>query len=222
MLRVCALFVLCSVGQACADIEGKVRVIDGDTFNVGGQNVRLFGVDAPEARQTCTGENNSEWACGAWVSRLVRELYQGSWAICEEVEKDRYDRSVATCSVKGADVGGELVSLGLAFAYGRYSNRYIDAEKRAAIQGIGLHGSALERPSDYRAAQRSEAQLLGSVQGPPDPNCSIKGNISSGGKIFHVEGQENYEMTRVDETKGERWFCSSQEALQAGWRPAKR
>jgi hypothetical protein len=54
--------------------------------------------------------------------------------------------------------------------------------------------------------------------------CNIKGNISinSGERIYHVPGQEYYDETRITTSKGERWFCSEQEARAAGWRRAKR
>jgi micrococcal nuclease len=51
--------------------------------------------------------------------------------------------------------------------------------------------------------------------------CNIKGNISlSGERIFHVPECEYYADTRIDEKKGERWFCSEDEAVSAGWRKA--
>ena len=53
--------------------------------------------------------------------------------------------------------------------------------------------------------------------------CLIKGNISSSGeRIYHVPGQQNYAATVITESKGERWFCTEAEALAAGWRRAKR
>jgi type II secretory pathway predicted ATPase ExeA len=54
-------------------------------------------------------------------------------------------------------------------------------------------------------------------------NRDIKGNISSKGeKIYHVLGTASYNLTKVDESKGERWFRSEQEAVAAGWRAARR
>lgn len=52
-------------------------------------------------------------------------------------------------------------------------------------------------------------------------SCNIKGNISSKGeKIYHVPGQRYYNVTKISPAKGERWFCSEQDALSAGWRKA--
>ena len=56
---------------------------------------------------------------------------------------------------------------------------------------------------------------------PPNPACPIKGNISSE-HIYHMPGQRDYCKTVIDESKGERWFCSPEEAEAAGWRAAKR
>jgi hypothetical protein len=60
--------------------------------------------------------------------------------------------------------------------------------------------------------------------GPEFTSCNIKGNISYNGgeKIYHVPGQEYYSETRISLLKGERWFCSEEEARAAGWRPARR
>lgn len=56
---------------------------------------------------------------------------------------------------------------------------------------------------------------------PPHGNCLIKGNISPGGRIYHLPGSDSFEKTRIDETRGERWFCTEAEAREAGWRPAR-
>lgn len=55
----------------------------------------------------------------------------------------------------------------------------------------------------------------------PKPDCNIKGNIStSGEKIYHLLGCGSYTKTQIDESRGERWFCSEQQAQAAGWRKA--
>lgn len=56
------------------------------------------------------------------------------------------------------------------------------------------------------------------------PECNIKGNISisTGNKLYHLPGMEDYESTVIDIIKGERWFCSESEALAKGWRKAPR
>lgn len=207
-------------GAAQPAFSGTVRVIDGDTFDVGDVRVRLFGVDAPESGQTCGGSGTTVWACGAWVTDEVRARYEGRRARCERLDTDRYGRAVARCSVEGQDVGRALVSEGLAFAYRDYSLDYDLDEKGAAVRGVGLHGARVQRPAEYRAETRRAANAAALEAAPQ--GCVIKGNISSKGtRIYHMPGQQHYAPTRIDESQGERWFCSEDEARRAGWRRAR-
>ena len=54
--------------------------------------------------------------------------------------------------------------------------------------------------------------------------CNIKGNISvsSGEKFYHIQGMPEYEITRINTSKGERFFCSESEAIANGWSKAPR
>ncbi|HEY9698559.1 MAG TPA: cold shock domain-containing protein [Trichocoleus sp.] len=56
----------------------------------------------------------------------------------------------------------------------------------------------------------------------PGVNCIIKGNISisTGNRLYHLPGMEDYESTVIDPIKGERWFCTQSEAIASGWRRA--
>ena len=63
----------------------------------------------------------------------------------------------------------------------------------------------------------SMAQPIPAAEG----DCKIKGNISRNGKIYHVPGSASYNATKIDESKGEQWFCTEAEAQAAGWRPPK-
>lgn len=200
---------------AVAGPSGRVEVIDGDTIRVGGETVRLFAIDAPERDQTCTRPDGAVWRCGEWSRREVRDLYAGKRASCETVDIDRYGRTVARCSIGGADMGARIVSAGLARAYLRYSDLYLEIEKAAVVAGRGIFGSDMAAPEAFRSATRPEPQS-------PPGRCVIKGNISSNGRIFHVPGHENYEATRINTARGERWFCSEAEARAAGWRKARR
>ncbi len=225
MLRLSCIAALVSsiwLGAAAAqDLTGTIRVVDGDTFAVAGQTIRIFGIDAPETDQMCGGSGTPMWGCGAWVSGEVRARFGGRRARCETVDVDRYQRIVARCYVDGADVGKSLVAEGLAFAFRKYSWDYDLDEKGAAVTGRGLHGQGVENPAAFRANARA-GHAAQSMQQAPD-GCVIKGNISADGKrIYHVPGQSWYARTVVKTSDGERWFCSEAEARQAGWRRARR
>lgn len=203
-------------GIALAEPVGQVRVIDADTWDVGGETVRLFGIDAPEMDQDCTRDDGSAWNCGKWAAAEAGRRYEGRHAECRAVNTDRYGRTVARCSVDGTDAAREMVQDGLALAYRQYSMDYDLDEKAAHVRGVGIHAGSIQRPSEFRAARASAAPA-------PVGDCRIKGNISSKGEhIYHVPGQENYGRTRISVAKGERWFCSEAEASAAGWRRAQR
>ncbi|MCB1342748.1 MAG: thermonuclease family protein [Pseudooceanicola sp.] len=213
MLRICAAFVLALLPLAVvADPSGRIGVVDADTWDVGSTRVRLFGIDAPEVKQTCADPRGKEWPCGDWATGQVRERYQGQEAVCEAVDSDRYGRTVARCRVEGQDVARQMVQDGWALAFRRYSLDYDLDEKTAHVAGVGIHGGGMMRPAAFRA---QPVQAVG--------DCPIKGNISSKGeRIFHLPGQEHYDRTRISPGKGERWFCSESEARAAGWRRARR
>ena len=223
MLRICLLVVLAlgAVSTAAAQtFSGSIRVIDGDTIDVGQTRVRLHGIDAPELGQICTNPDGARWDCGTWVAQQVRARIGGRQARCEAVEQDRYGRTVARCAVAGQDIGRMLVGEGLALAYRKYSMAYDLDEKGAVVAGRGLHGSQMARPEDHRRSVREENAA---VQTAPDRGCTIKGNISSKGvRIYHMPGQEHYGRTVIRPDQGERWFCSEAEARAAGWRRARR
>lgn len=207
--------VVLAAGGAYAGPDGRISVVDGDTIRVGGETVRLFGIDAPEVEQACRRPGGEVWRCGDWARDEVRRLFQGRRATCDRRDTDRYGRTVATCSVGGQDMGATLVANGYARAYLRYSDLYLETEKAAVVAGRGIFGSDMMAPEAFRARAQPAPQ-------PAPGDCIIKGNISNSGRIYHLPGQENYADTRIDPSRGERWFCSEAEARAAGWRRARR
>lgn len=232
MLKLCSLLclvlstaILGGPAQAAGKrITGTIQVIDGDTFDVGGTRVRLFGIDAPEGDQTCTDARGDELRCGAFVTTQVRDAYQGKKTVCRQIDTDRYGRSVARCVVENVDVGQTLVASGLAFAFAEYSRDYIAVEKASIRAGRGIHAYTMIRPSVFRAQKRDAQVAAAKTPAQVGQNgCTIKGNISTKGvRIFHVAGQRDYKRTSIRTDKGERWFCSASEARAAGWRAARR
>lgn len=138
---------------------------------------------------------------------------------CSGEERDRYGRLLATCRIGKADLGRALVRDGVAMAYRRYSTAYVPDEGRARQERRGLWAGSVERPEDFRQA---EDAVVAAADPAVPAGCVIKGNISGSGQIYHVPGQHDYAATRINPSKGERWFCSAGEAEAAGWRAARR
>jgi len=109
-----------------------------------------------------------------------------------------------------------MVENGWAVAFRRYSLDYVGVEEEAKAVRRGIWSSGFVMPWDWRRGQRLAETAGGD-------GCTVKGNINSkGDRIYHVPGQENYEQTVISPSKGERWFCSEDEARAAGWRKAQR
>lgn len=198
------------------DISGRARAIDGDTIELAGQTVRLHGIDAPELGQDCEGRDRGRWPCGGWSRDVLSSLLAGGDLRCAGRGRDRYGRILATCRLGRTDIGEEMVARGAAHAYRRYSLDYVDAEKRAFVAAIGIWQGDHLPPEAFRAGTPPPEQAR------PAAGCAIKGNVSKSGKIYHLPGQSDYEATRIDPRRGERWFCSEEEARAAGWRAARR
>jgi endonuclease YncB( thermonuclease family) len=136
---------------------GPARVVDGDTLDLAGERVRLYGIDAPESGQTCE-RAGQVWACGTAAAEALGAWLHGRQVTCVELERDRFGRSVATCQADGEDVGGWMVRQGWAVEFTRYSDgRYAEAEASARERLVGMHAGAFDDPADWRAGRRATA-----------------------------------------------------------------
>ena len=131
-------------------IAGTASVIDGDTIEIRGQRIRLFGIDAPEHDQTCTDARGADYRCGQKASLALDDLIKYRLAHCESVGTDNYGRVLAVCHVAGKDVNGEMVKSGWAVAYEHYSVRYVPEEWQARSAKAGMWAGSFEMPWDFR------------------------------------------------------------------------
>lgn len=197
-----------------AIISGIGHVVDGDTLDVGATRIRLEGIDAPEIAQTCQTAWGETWNCGVAAATMLRKLAEHRELMCERKGNDRYRRVLATCFADGVDIDEAMVRVGLAWAFVRYSKRYVAVETQARSARVGVWQGAAEAPWDFRHNEWKVAETSA------PKGCAIKGNVSSRGRIFHMPWDPWYDRVKMNPGKGKRWFCSEQEAIEAGWRPA--
>ncbi len=117
-----------------ADLFGRVRVIDGDTIDIGGSRVRMHGVDAPESAQSCLA-GGERWPCGSRATRALAQRIDGRTVACEQRDLDRYGRIVAECRQDGRNLNAWLVAEGWALAYRRYSRAIVPAST-SQLEGL--------------------------------------------------------------------------------------
>jgi endonuclease YncB( thermonuclease family) len=195
-------------------LEGRAQVVDGDTIEIAGQRIRLEGIDAPEQAQTCTTANAAPWACGKAATRALFELVGQETVACESVGNDKYGRILGLCFLDGEDINRYMVEAGYAWAFVKFSSKYVNEESAARTAKIGIWQGPARPAWEYRSQGWEVAESTA------PKGCAIKGNISAHGQIYHLPWSPWYGKVTIDETKGERWFCSEDEAQVAGWRAA--
>jgi endonuclease YncB( thermonuclease family) len=213
-----------------SSLVGRASVIDGDTIEIRGERIRLNGIDAPESAQTCLDGKGKEYRCGTKAAAALEQLLKASSPTrCDFVERDRYGRFVGDCyRADGSSVQAPFVRSGWALDWPRYSGGKFSREQEAARrERLGIWAGEFQVPWEWRTEQRLEYQqptkMAPLILSRQSGECQIKGNISSSGeRIYHLPGQENYAKTKITESKGERWFCSEADARAAGWRRAQR
>jgi endonuclease YncB( thermonuclease family) len=209
----------------------NVRVVDGDTLVLDKTRIRLEGIDAPETGQTCNRKGSGTWPCGAAASAELARLLRGNAVSCEPHGQDKYGRTLAVCFADGRNVNAQMVRQGYAWAFVRYSRRYVAEEAAAKRDGIGIWQGDAVPAWEYRAqhrlrapaqAQQAQAQQTEAQQAEAEhAGCSIKGNVSGGGRIYHMPSSPWYGQIRMQLARGKRWFCSEADAVAAGWRPVQ-
>ena len=135
-------------------IEGKAKIIDGDTIHIGKYKIRLHGIDAPEIKQTCT-MNKVIWECGFKSFQALKSAVSEEEVRCEIVDIDRYKRFVAKCFVKNINLNQYMVQNGWAVAYRHYSDDFINDEEIAEKNKAGIWQGKFQNPYLFRKQQKN-------------------------------------------------------------------
>lgn len=132
--------------------DGKLIIADGDSFAIGNQRLRLEGIDAPEYGQTCDDGQGDAWECGKAARAALEEMLRAPGLICEVDAKDRYSRSIVTCSNhKLPDIAATQVADGWAVSHDFYALRnYGSEEEDARNAKRGIWVGEFVHPRDWR------------------------------------------------------------------------
>ncbi|MFA7285386.1 MAG: thermonuclease family protein [Candidatus Paceibacterota bacterium] len=215
------------------------RVVDGDTIDVdiNGtiERIRMIGINTPETVDPrkpveCFGIEASNQAKSLLSNKSVKLESDSS-----QGDRDKYSRLLRYIFLEdGTNFGLKMIQTGYAYEYTydskyKYQTEYKNAQKQAEDTKAGLWGDKCNGVTVAPIVVAPVASTTTQTQSTPvtstetnqNNSCIIKGNINSKKEyIYHVPGCGSYNATIIDESKGEKWFCSEEDALDSGWRKA--
>ena len=127
----------------------EIKIIDGDTIHLNNEKIRFTGIDTPELKQTCN-KNNEIIYCGIQARQLLINKIGKNKVKCVREGKDQYKRTLAECFVNDLSLSKFLVREGYAFAYRKYSKKFIKDENFAKKNNIGMWSMNFDYPWDWR------------------------------------------------------------------------
>ena len=127
----------------------EIKIIDGDTIHLNNEKIRFTGIDTPELKQTCN-RNNEIIYCGIQARQLLINKIGKNKVNCIKEGKDQYKRTLAECFVNDLSLSRFLVREGYAFAYRKYSKKFIEDENFAKNNNMGMWSMKFEYPWDWR------------------------------------------------------------------------
>ena len=110
--------------------SSEIKVIDGDTIHLKNEKIRFSGIDTPEIKQVCN-RNGKVIKCGIEAKELLTNKISNNKVKCVKEGVDRYKRILAECFVNNQSLSKYLVREGYAFAYRKYSLKFIEDENYA-------------------------------------------------------------------------------------------
>ena len=148
MKKILEITILCLLSCNISFAE-NLKIIDGDTIILNGEKIRFSGIDTPELKQTCM-QGDQEIKCGVNARALLIKKIGKYTPKCIIEGKDVYKRTLAECFVNGESISKFLVRSGYAFAFRKYSKKYIKDEEFAKENKLGMWGMTFRYPWDFR------------------------------------------------------------------------
>ena len=130
-------------------LANNFKVVDGDTIVLNGEKIRFSGIDTPELKQTCL-QGDEKIDCGMYAKILLVKKIGNNTPECISEGKDVYKRTLAECFVNGESLSKFLVRSGFAFAYRKYSTKFIEDEEFAKANKLGMWAMTFQYPWDFR------------------------------------------------------------------------
>lgn len=202
--------------SSTAQIE-VVEVVDGDTIRIEWEGneelVRYLLVDTPETNHPRLGKQ----PFGEEAKALNQEIVKNATVTLEFDIGERYDeygRLLAYVYADGERVQDQLIEAGVARVAYVYppNTRYLDELEKA--QDRAKNSKAGIWAYEYYVTDSGFDAASFDLQETVNPACNIKGNINrQGEKIYHLPEGRYYSQTNPEE-----WFCSEQQARDAGFR----
>ena len=146
LISVLALILILTINQVKSQ---TIKIVDGDTIHLNGEKIRFTGIDTPELKQTCL-KDGIEDPCGVTAKQILIDKIGNDTVECISEGKDRYKRTLAECFVNSESLSSYLVRSGYAFAYRKYSKKFVQDEDYAKINRIGMWSMEFDYPWDFR------------------------------------------------------------------------
>ena len=129
----------------------SLRIVDGDTIVLNGEKIRFTGIDTPELKQTCM-KGDEKIFCGILAKKILIKKIGDKIPKCINEGKDVYNRTLAECFINGESLSSFLVRNGYAFAYRKYSKKFIRDEEFAKMNKLGIWSMKFDYPWNFRKA----------------------------------------------------------------------
>lgn len=150
------LLILSATLASAQTYVGQAVVTDGDSIEIHGTPIRLWGIDAVESKQLCWDANSNVTRCGRIAANAVAEIIGRRVVHCQHVSTDRNERVVARCFVNGNDLSEVIVRYGYAIDYVEYSHgAYARSQEFARSRGNGNWQFSWQYPENFRACMKN-------------------------------------------------------------------
>ena len=129
--------------------QGELKIVDGDTIHLDGHKIRFSGIDTPEINQMCK-KDETDIPCGEMAKELLIKKIGNAIPNCILEDKDQYGRMLGECYIEEESLSSYLVREGFAFAYTKYSKKFVEDEQFAIKNKSGMWSMDFIFPWDFR------------------------------------------------------------------------